>query len=49
MHKEYMIGCKLKHKGIVDYQYFIRCDSPKLGSKEQEMHILMEFCEGGNL
>lgn len=34
MYKEFRIGCLLKHTGIVEYKYFIRCDSPKLGAKE---------------
>ena len=49
MYKEFKIGCMLKNPGIVEYFYFIRCDSKKLGSVEQEFHILIELCEGGNL
>ena len=49
MYKEFRIGCSLKHPGIVDYLYFIRCDSAKYGQKEQEFHILIEMCKGGNL
>jgi hypothetical protein len=34
MYKEFRIGCYLKHSGIVEYKYFIRMNSPKLGSNE---------------
>jgi serine/threonine protein kinase len=49
MYKEFRIGCCLSHPGIVDYKYFIRQDSQRLGPKEQEFVILIELCEGGNL
>jgi serine/threonine protein kinase len=49
MYKEFRIGCCLKHPGIVDYKYFIRCNSPSVGQRQQEFHILIELCEGGNL
>jgi len=34
MYKEFRIGCGLRHVGIVEYKYFIRCDSPRVGQKE---------------
>ena len=34
MYKEFRIGCQLKNQNIVEYKYFIRQDSPKLGHKE---------------
>ena len=49
MYKEFRIGCCLRHVGIVEYKYFIRCDSPKAGKIEQEFHIIMELCDGGSL
>ena len=49
MYKEFKIGCLLKHPLIVSYMYFLRQDSKRLGPKEQEFHILIELCEGGNL
>ena len=49
MYKEFMIGCSLQHPGVVRYLYFIRQNSRKHGAKEQEFHILLEFCQGGNL
>ena len=49
MFKEFSIGCKLRHPGIIEYMYFVRRDSPKMGKREQEFHIIMELMEGGNL
>jgi hypothetical protein len=40
MYKEFRIGCCLRHQGIVEYKYFLRHDSKRLGHKEQEFHIL---------
>lgn len=31
MYREFRIGCCLRHIGIVEYKYFIRCDSPVKG------------------
>jgi serine/threonine protein kinase len=49
MYKEFRIGCCLRNPGIVEYKYFIRRDSPSMGQREQELHIIIELCEGGNL
>ena len=49
MYKEFRIGFALDHPGIVKYLFFFRQQSMKHGAKEQEFHILIELCEGGNL
>ena len=45
MFKEFEIGCKLDHPGILKMLYFVRrCNS----DGEQELHMLCEHMKGGN-
>ena len=51
MFKEYEIGRKLKHPGIVKTLFFARQSKylEALGGNKEKLHIIMELMEGGNL